>query len=405
MPGRMILIAPKGVKNKTYTANKLILQAPSQTLQAHLTQTQPEVCPVCAALALACPIKMADTGLVISLCERDAGHKTHYLYEHRLRMLTTGEQNVAAGRYLMVPCSEKGPKGRPLIGYIGGLEYAILKVSSLFTVDVLTRFEVEAMFGTNAVRLKQRCLVALRYLLEVFTIRLDALTDHQCYLAVADAIRYVERDNLIFAIYRLMVGLQRQSTYSNVQRVLLEDGLVAYKKGLHMDEEVKLERHFCDIAGLTGVLYAFVSRMKSELVKPSQGLSSGTGGAASNDDKERDRELKKLIEQVDNPSRFTYEAAGSLPGQLAQLWRTQQTHFIYDEAKRLLRDAQVDVAQRETLSSQGEPILKLYYDDINKLYAVLYGQHYTTEKARRDFAYELKLSLYSRFPDLRPGNQ
>ncbi len=172
------------------------------------------------------------------------------------------------------------------------------------------------------------------------------------------------------------------------------------KKGLHMDEEIKLQQRFCDIAGLTGVLYAFVSHMRSELTKSSQG-SSSIGGTASDDIK---RELKKLIEQVDNPNRFTYEAAGGLPGQFAQLWRTQQTHFIYDEAKRLLQEAQIDVGQRETLS-QGDSTLKLYYDDISKLYAVLYGQHYTTENAQRAFAYELKLSLYSRFPDLRPGNQ
>jgi len=84
------------------------------------------------------------------------------------------------------------------------------------------------MFGTDAVPLKQRYLIALRHLLEAFTVRLDALTDYEDYVAVADAVRYVERDNLIFAIYRLMVGLQQQSTYSNVQRALLEDGLAAY---------------------------------------------------------------------------------------------------------------------------------------------------------------------------------
>ncbi len=401
--GRAIPTTPRKEKKEAYTANKLILRSPSQTLQGHLSQVQPEVCPVCAVLALACPIKMTDTGLVISLYE-DIQSNTRYLYEHRLRMLTTGEQNTAAGRYLMIPCNEKGPKGKPLIERIGGLEYALLKVASIFTADVLTRFGVEAMFGSDAMLLKRRYLVALRYLLDAFTIRIDALTDNQHYGAVADAIRYVEHDHLIFAIYRLLVGVQQQSTYSNVQRALLEDGLRAYKKGLHMDEETKLKERFCHIAGLTGVLYAFVSRMRSELTKPSQG-SAGTGVSTPEDIKQRDRELKKLIEQVDNPNRFTYESAGSLPGQLAQLWRTQQTHFIYDEARKLLKEAEIDVSQRETVTSQEERTLKLYYDDINKLYALLYGKYYTTEKAQRDFAYELKLSMYSRFPDLRPGNQ
>lgn len=402
--GRALAKPPQKRLTAAYTANKLILQAPSQTLQGHLLQVEPEVCAVCAALSLVCPLKMANTGLIVSLSEQSERATPHLLYEHQLRMLTTGEQNIAAGRYLMIPCTEQGPKGKPLIALLGGKEYALLKVASLFTTDVLVRFQVEAFFGTDPVQLKQRHLIALRFLLEIFNIRLDLFRDEtgkQRYAAVADAIRYIEQDHLIFALYRLMVGFQLQ-TYSIVQRTQLEDGLATYKERLHMDQEAQLEHRLCDIAGLTGVLYAFISRARSEL-KP----DTATNGAASPpDNRQRDRELKKLLEEVDNPNHFTYEAAGTLSGQTAQLWRSQQSHFIYDEARRLLQEAgQVEVGERETVSAQGEPVLKLYYDDICKIYAALFQGRYPTENARRDFTYELKLSLYSRFPELRPGNQ
>jgi hypothetical protein len=48
--------------------------------------------------------------------------------------------------------------------------------------------------------------------------------------------------------------------------------------------------------------------------------------------------------------------------------------------------------------------LRIYYDDIREIYTLLYERRYTTEHAQRGFAYELKLSLYTCFPELRPGN-
>lgn len=402
--GRALARPPQTRQTAVYTANKLILQAPSQTLQGQLRQIQPEVCAMCSALSLVCPLKMATTGLIVSLSEQQKQLTPRHLYEQRLRMLTIGEQNTTAGRYLMIPCTEQGPRGKPLITLLGGKEYALLKVASLFTTDVLARFQVEALFGANPIVLKQRHLIALRFLLEVFNIRLDAFRDEagkQRYAAVADAIRFIERDHLIFAIYRLMAGFQLQ-TYSIVQRTHLEEGLATYKERLHMDQEAQLEHRLCDIAGLTGILFAFISRARSGL-KPDTGTS---GAAPPPDTRQRDRELKKLLEQVDNPNHFTYEAAGTLSGQMAQLWRSQQNHFIYDEARRLLQEAgQVEIGERETLSPQEGPVLKLYYDDICKIYAALFQRRYPTENARRDFTYEFKLSLYSRFPELRPGNQ
>ena len=109
---------------------------------------------------------------------------------------------------------------------------------------------------------------------------------------------------------------------------------------------------------------------------------------------------------MDHPLHFTYEAAGTLLGQMAQIWRSPQTYFIYDEAKRLLHEvAQISIDERETMPSNEDPVLKLYYEDICKIYTGLFECRYPTEKEQRVFTYELKLSLYTHFPELRPGNQ
>lgn len=211
-----------------------------------------------------------------------------------------------------------------------------------------------------------------------------------------------------------MTGFFQQKEYSASQRTQIEDGLAIYKERLSMDGETILARRSRHIAGLTGVLYAFVAHAKW-LLEPDASDAEGVNKA---DAKQRDRELKKLLEHTDNHNYFTYEAAGikgvkskqsrqtGQAGQVATLRRSQRNYFIYDEAKSLLREiAGVKVEEREATSEEGQPILKFYYDDICKIYTSLYEDYYPNEKAQRDFTYELKLSLYSRFPDLRPGNQ
>jgi hypothetical protein len=303
-----------------YTANKLILRDPSQTLQSRppkrmLGQVQPEVCGRCAVLSLTCPVKLVETGLVVSLREvpvrpspssQATARQAHYLYEHRLRALAVGEVLTTAGRYLMIPCTERAPDARPrlLIERMGRMEYALLKVASLFPGDVLERFQVEAFLGVDLVILSSRHLLVLRLFLEVFAIRPEAFGSEQAqsrYIALADAIRYVERDQVVFALYRLLGAFLTQPRYSFVQRLRLEDGFTLYEEQLRMDGELTIAQRFRDVAGLTGILYAFISHARKQLQNAAQQSSSS---------RDPERELKKLIEQVDHPLHFTYESAG-----------------------------------------------------------------------------------------------
>lgn len=140
---------------------------------------------------------------------------------------------------------------------------------------------------------------------------------------------------------------------------------------------------FRDVAALTGMLLAFANYVRQE---------------APRLNKNAEREVEKLLEKVDNPYHFTYEAAGNLPGTGATLWRSADNYFIYEEAARLLERLGIPRAERETAEGN-QRRLQFYFDDIIRSYTTLFEEEYRTEKDRREFAYELKLSLYSRFPD------
>lgn len=401
--GCVVPKARHGGKVPVYKANKFILQAPSQTLQGYFAQTEPAVCSVCAALAVACPIKMADDALIVSMRERGtggeviAGHSgstdARWLYDQHLQMLTTGELRVAAGRYLLIAAKEQGPSGKLLKAQMGGYEYALFKVASLLAADVLERFEAESFLGASSRELPQRHVVALRYLIDVFDVQPWSLReDKAAYGAVADAVRYVERDALNHAIYRLFIGSKRKAHYSEVDLAWLERGRRAFARGLKYMAELNgdstQDRRFRDVAGLTGVLYALVSRCDYEM------RQRGTK------DDDRLRELKKLVEDVSNPNHFTYGAAAHLNGQSAQLRRTQQTWFVYDEAMGLLDEVGASSAERDTPGANGYRQLQVHFDDIDAIYAWLFTKRYRNERDQRDFTYELKLSLYSRFPEM-----
>ncbi|MDW8055015.1 MAG: hypothetical protein RMJ86_10805, partial [Anaerolineae bacterium] len=173
-----------------------------------------------------------------------------------------------------------------------------------------------------------------------------------------------------------------------------------------MEEHVRKAQVFRDVAGLTGILYAFVTRVRNET-----------------DSSSAEREVKKLIEKVDEPYHFIYDAAGSLRSGDAKLWRRPSTHFIYDQAKALLSEACIEVREENTgwgkwirwqvarifgcaiviSRESGESALKFYFDDLVKVYDHLFKTRYTTEKDRRYLTYQVKLSLYARFPEYLGG--
>ena len=141
-----------------------------------------------------------------------------------------------------------------------------------------------------------------------------------------------------------------------------------------------------DVAALTGLTYAYCDYVRGVLEKSER----------------RDtvqREVKKLIEKVVNPSFFNYEASDVLPGTRATMFRNDDNYFCYDQAKRLLKDTlKLELSCREKCDEKGQDQLAIYFDDILNAYAKLFHKY---DKAKqRKLSYELKLNLHAKFASL-----
>jgi hypothetical protein len=60
----------------------------------------------------------------------------------------------------------------------------------------------------------------------------------------------------------------------------------------------------------------------------------------------------------------------------------------------------LELSRREEKDESGKTYLKLYADDVINAYAHFAKHDYAQEKDWKDLTYQLKLSLYTRFPEL-----
>ena len=155
----------------------------------------------------------------------------------------------------------------------------------------------------------------------------------------------------------------------------------------------KQAEFYRDVAALTGLTYAYCNSIRWLLVHNSK-IS----------DKEVQIEVKKLIEDVANPTGFTYRAAKEFadkkyPDTSAKMIRKDDNYFCYDQAKRLLKDVlELDMSNRKSHDKNGQESLKVYYDDILNAYAKL-SEGYDKAEWRK-LATQLKQNLYAKFPFL-----
>lgn len=369
---------PKG--STAFQANSFIFSSPSQRLQSGGSQTQPNVCGVCAALAFVSPIKLGEGRLVVRLHERHQHHE--YMQDDQLRMLALGELNVVAGRYALLQANEMIGNKR-VIDQLGGVQYAIYKIATLFLPEVFEIYEPEVVIGEAMIQIKSRYVAWMHRLNQVFSLQ-RRWEDKRQFAAFGRAIRYVQKEEVIFAIYDLLnTGLHNSVSLDRVRAIQLEMLRLEHVRWLEMDKQKSKATFYRDVAGMTGLLYAFCRYV--------YGQTSGN---------ERRIEVRKLIERITDPNQFVYTAAANTKSERATLYRSEDMHFSYEETKRLLTTINVDVVNRENRDDKGQLQLTLYFDDVIKAYTQLFETGYKTAKQQRDFVYALKLSLHARFPEL-----
>lgn len=213
-------------------------------------------------------------------------------------------------------------------------------------------------------------------------------------MALGDAVRLIQQDLPFLADYTL----SKNSSFSSDLK--LEQIRKLYWKALQhdlqqqgdsMDSDNQLPKRarlYRDVAALTGLTYAFA-----------QFLESTAKSLMKLEDAER--EVSKLIEKVDDAIAFGYYATlgnEKKTSVQARLYLSPDCKFIYSQTKALLDE--IGIADRESKDEKGKLYLQFYAEDISRAYQHFAIKDYAQDKDWKELTYNLKLSLYTRFPEL-----
>lgn len=381
-------------KTARWQVLRFMFERPSQRRQSSSSEGRPHICASCSALAFASPLKVTDESIILRLEPADKNTASRVKVKDYIRMLTNKEMHLSAGRHIVL-ASDQTKGGDVASQKLGQVQYALAKVASIFPVEVLNEFDFSLITqSSQPILLKSRYLIFINGLMEGYGQSIIS-SGKDINLTLGDAVRYVEQDLPFLADYTIV----KTSKISN--QLQLEQIRERYwqrikqdNKGVFMgsDQTWKRATLYKDVAALTGLTYAFAQSLESitkKVMKP----------------EDAEREVSKLIEKVDDAVAFCYYATlgdEKKTSVQARLYRNPENYFIYERTKELLQT--LEVSGREEKDAAGKTWLTLYADDVMRAYAHFADPDnengYAQEKDWKNLTYNLKLSLYTRFPEL-----
>lgn len=373
---------------------RFIFERPSQRRQSAFGEGRPHICASCSALAFASPLKLTDESIVLKLEPINSGEKASLKLKDYLRMLTSKELHLSAGKYIVLT-SDKTQGGDSAAQKLGQVQYALAKVAAIFPVEVLSDFRFSLMTqSSEPVPLLNRHLIFIKGLIESYS-QLIIIAGKEINLVLGDAIRYVQQDLPYLADYTITKTTNfsnslelekiRALYFESIQKDLKLQG-DSMDSNTQLSKRARLYRH---VAALTGLTLAFASSLESTARK-------------AMDKDYAEREVSKLIEKVDDAVAFCYYATlgdETKTSVQARLWCNPDNQFVYAQTKELL--GEMGISDREEQSEDGKIWLNLYADDVLNAYThFAEKKDYTQEKDWKELTYQVRLSLYTRFPEL-----
>jgi len=376
-------------KNKGWQVARFIFERPSQRLQSSSSENRPKVCLSCFALAFASPLKVTDESIILRLSPIDESESSSIKLKDYIRMLTNKSLNMHSGKYVMLSSDYvgKGDKKKYASEKLGQVQYALAKVASIFPQEVLADFRFHLVLQGSEIELPSRHLIFIKGLLKGYGQSIIT-AGKEINMSLGDAVRYIQQDLPYLADYCLV------KTASISNRFKLEQTRSIYWEEIKdfMDSnspQSKRAKLYQDVAALTGLTSAFVQSLESTAKK-----SMSADDAA--------REVSKIIEKVDDSTAFCYYATLGDEKKIsvqARLYHNPDNDFIYSQTLGLLE--KLDISDREGRDDQGKAYIQLYADDVGKAYMYFASQKdYAQDKGWKELTYNLKLSLYTRFPEL-----
>lgn len=388
-----------GVKLDPKTAKwqvlRFMFERPSQRRQSASSEGRPHICASCSVLSFASPLKVTDESIILRLEPADKNTASELKVKDYIRMMTNKELHLSAGRHIVL-VSDRTNKGDFASKKLGQVQYALAKVASIFPLEVFGDFKFFLIIQAGQpIHLLSRHLIFIKGLIESYSQSI-VTSDKEINMTLGEAIRYVEQELPYFAEYTLtkIANASKQRELEKVREAYwktIQKHLDLESKGDSMNSDSQLPKRaklYGDVAALTGLTYAFAQSLESTAKK-----------AMKQEDAER--EIKKLIEKVNDAVAFCYYATFGDEKKTsveARLWKHPDNYFIYEQTQYLLEKLQI--LGREEKDESGKTWLKLYADDVLNAYKYFAENGYSQDKDWKDLTYQLELSLYTRFPEL-----
>ncbi|NEP12298.1 MAG: hypothetical protein F6K14_19240 [Symploca sp. SIO2C1] len=415
-------------KTAQWQVLRFMFERPSQRRQSSSGEGRPHICASCSALAFASPLKLTNESIILQLKPVSGDTADELKVKDYIRMLTNKELHLSAGRYVVLTSEyiRKGEKKIYVSDKLGQLQYALVKVASIFPVEVFADFNFYLIIQSSQLSiLENRQLIFIKGLMDSYSQSVinypqdksgnkNQNKEAQINVKLGDAVRYVQKDLPFLADYTLaktssfskqpQLEQSRAAYYTAIKKDIGDEHMASEKQ----DQLMKRAKLYEDVAALTGLTYPFVDyaellvrKHKEEEVKKKKGKLDVEATTAIT--KEVAREISKLIENVNDADSFCYYASiGDETRTIikAKLKRNRSTHFIYDRVKHLLLE-KLQISELKEERDNQDTYLMLEIDDIKKAYAYFAADPvYADEKEWKDLTYHLKLSLYTRFPEL-----
>ncbi len=364
-------------------------------------------CKRCVATVFLCPVKLAPETLTVRFFPIV---KSDHLLSERLvgdalKKFVAQSLHVHAGNYISLHISEFVEK-KPLCQTWGAAPYSLWKMAVTFPPELFAQgFAVEVYPGEEKFNLPRWALWFVSSLAH-----LDTVFTYKCYAEknlrphFSQFLRLVFRKKIFQAFYTLISGdnpvLNRNYIHSwkadQLQKIWSE-----FETLLLMEDLMPLP-DYPKIAGFVGLLLPLAKRVQS----------------SKNNEDERKRAVGKLLEEVDRPIQYAYTAARESSSSDFIFSKRADNRYFFEKAVELLDWAGEDV---ERLKKAGESKAKdliekrpefawlkdaeetifLSPDQIARVTSALVSENekpYQNEADWRAFAYQVKLALWSMFP-------
>lgn len=362
-------------------------------------------CIRCVATVFLCPVKLSPETLTVRLGFESNGDdfkSAERTIEMEHRKFVAQSLHVNAGNFISLHLTEFSER-KPLAQIWGVFHYSLWKMATTFPPELFAEgFQVEVYPGEETFRLPRWALWCVSALAEW-----DNVFGYWCYADKSNRshtgrfLRLIARGKVFQAFYALISGGLIKE-YAHTWRMnRLQEIWIEFETLLKEEKSMPIP-DYPIIAGFAGLLLPLAERVQSSKKTP----------------EEKKRAVGKLLEEADRPIQYAYTAARETGSPDFIFCKRPRNRFFYEKAVALLEWAGEDIDrlreeaeekttdlsakdQRFEWMREAEEKIFICPDQITRVTSALVKENekpYENEADWRSFAYQVKLALWSMFP-------